>query len=49
MPPVLFEGNPIQRVSYTKFLGLCVDENLNWSYRINELCKKIIENMWCNV
>ena len=38
----LFIGrNLISRVSETKFLGVIIDDNLNWHSHINEVCRKL--------
>ena len=31
----------INRVSETKFLGVIIDENLNWHCHINDVCRKL--------
>ena len=41
IPQVIVKGEQVQRVSHTKFLGLHIDENVNWSYHINEVCTKL--------
>ena len=41
IPPVLLKGKAIQRVSHTKFLGVHIDENINWCHHINNVCTKI--------
>lgn len=42
MPPLLLEGEAVKRVNSTKFLGVYVDENLNWNCQINEICLKLL-------
>lgn len=39
--PVYMEGCELKRVSYTKFLGIIIDENLNWKNHIQSLCLKL--------
>ena len=41
IPPVSLKGELIKRVTHTKFLGVHIDENVNWCYHINEVCTKI--------
>ena len=41
MPPVTVKGELIQRVSHTIFLGVHINENVNWSCHINEVCAKV--------
>ena len=37
---------PIKQTSYVKFLGVLLDENLSWKYRLTELSKKTGQNLW---
>ena len=41
---VMFNGVEIERVSTFKFLGLHIDEHLNWKYHISKLCKLLSRN-----
>lgn len=41
LPPVLHNGERIERVQYTKFLGVVIDEHLDWSQHIKEVCLKL--------
>ena len=41
LPPVLLEGRTLERVQYTKFLGVLVDENINWKSQINSVVTKL--------
>ena len=41
---LVFNGESICRVVTTKFLGIFIDENLNWSSHITSLCKTIARN-----
>lgn len=41
IPPVLVDGTIIEQVSHTKFLGVIIDENLNWKYHIDQTCLKL--------
>ena len=41
---VSFNGVLIDRVTSTKFLGLYIDERLNWKIHINNLCKLLSRN-----
>ena len=41
MPPVRIEEAELERVCYTKFLGVYVDECINWNYQINFVTSKI--------
>ena len=36
-----FDGNVLERVAYTKFLGVYFDEKLTWSYHLNHIANKI--------
>lgn len=41
MPPITLEGKVLERVSYTKFLGVVIDQNINWKYQINSVANKL--------
>ncbi len=41
MRTVYMEGCELKRVSCTKFLGVLIDENLNWKNHIQSLCLKL--------
>lgn len=41
MPAVFLEDEQLQCVSHTKFLGVHIDENLNWNHHINEIQLKL--------
>lgn len=40
-PPVAIENKTVQQVPYTKFLGVFVDEHINWKTRIRSECMKL--------
>jgi hypothetical protein len=35
----------ISKVEYTKFLGVFIDQNLNWFFYIEHICNKIVKNV----
>ena len=37
----VIDNQPVFRVSHTKFLGIIMDEKLNWSEHVNNLKKKL--------
>ena len=39
------DGNKIQQVNKTKFLGIIIEEHLNWATHINHLCNIIARNV----
>ena len=41
----LINGSPIERVSYTKFLGVFISENLNWCDHVSVLISKVSKNL----
>ena len=41
IPPITLEGEIIKQVNQTKFLGVTIDENLNWKYHIDQTCEKL--------
>ena len=38
---IIINMQQIEQVKYTKFLGLYIDEELSWKYRINHVLMKI--------
>ena len=42
---VLFNNVRIERVTSTKFLGLYIDEKLNWKIHVDNLCKLLSKNV----
>lgn len=41
MPTVMLNNESLKQVSSTKFLGIIVDENLNWKLHIDHVCSKL--------
>ena len=41
---VAFNNNPIERVTSTKFLGIYIDEKLNWKTHVDKLSKVVSRN-----
>ncbi len=44
-PEILIGDQKIKRASQKEFLGVIVDENLNWHKHIDTQCKKISKNI----
>ena len=42
---IVIDDKNIERVSYTKFLGVFVDEDLNWKHHASEIALKISRNI----
>ena len=40
-PSLEIDGTPVSHVTFTKFLGVYIDQNLSWNVHVNNLCKKI--------
>ena len=40
-PSITIDGKEIEKVKFTKFLGLVIDEELTWKYHINQVSSKI--------
>src|SRR5580692_7916657 len=38
---IMIDGKKIERVSHTKFLGVYVDEDLNWKYHTSQISLKV--------
>ena len=46
LPPVFIDGTEIERVSHNKYLGLMLDEQLNWGHHIS-LIRKTVNPYLC--
>ena len=42
---ICIDGNTIERVTFTKFLGVYIDEDLNWKYHTAQISKKIAKSL----
>ena len=42
---VYISNNPLVRVHYAKFLGVYIDDNLNWKKHISFVCNKVAKNI----
>src|SRR5215813_12051339 len=40
-PPILYNNNILTRSSFTKFLGIFLDDKMSWKIQINNVCKQI--------
>ena len=40
---VMMDEKEIERVAFTKFLGVLIDEKLNWSHHIDSVKKEVIQ------
>ena len=40
-PSLEIDGAPVSPVTFTKSLGVYIDQNLSWNVHVNNLCKKI--------
>ena len=43
--PLSLNGTVLNQVQTTKFLGVCIDENISWNNHVNILCSKICKNV----
>ena len=43
--PVLIDDSEITQTSNSKFLGVIIDEKLNWSFHITQTCLKLTKNI----
>ena len=43
--PVSIDGKDLQRVQYTKFLGILIDDRLSWKFHIDNLCRLVSRNI----
>ena len=44
-PEIVIDEQTIERVAYKEFLGLTVDEKLNWHKQVDKQCKNISKNI----
>ena len=44
-PVILIDNVSIKRVTNIKFLGVLIDERLNWSFHIDHICSKLRKNI----
>ena len=44
--PISIDNNPIKQSHHIKYLGVLIDDNLNWKQQIKEQCSKIARGSW---
>ena len=42
---VQIAGSVIEKVNFTKFLGIIIDKNLTWKFHVDHVCSKISKNI----
>ena len=42
---LMIDNNPVKKVKYTKFLGVTIDEDLNWNQHITDLKRKLYHSL----
>ena len=45
LPDLIIDTIKIKREKVTKFLGVYIDENINWKHHINTVCSKISKSI----
>ena len=40
------DNNPIKQSHHIKYLGVFINDNLNWKQQIKELCSKVARGSW---
>ena len=45
---VMLDNTALERVKFTKFLGVLIDECLTWKNHINCISKNYIKKYWCH-
>ena len=40
-PSLIIDGAPVSQTTFTKSLGVYIDQNLSWNVHVHNLCKKI--------
>ena len=43
---VSIDNNPIKQSHHIKYLGVLIDDNLNWKQQIKEQCSKVAKGSW---
>ena len=43
---VSIDNNPIKQSHHIKYLGVLIDDNLNWKQQIKEQCSKVVRGSW---
>ena len=43
---VSIDNNPIKQSHHIKYLGVLIDDNLNWKQQIKEQCSKVARGSW---
>ena len=43
---VSIDNNPIKQSHHIKYLGVLIDDNLNWKQQIKEQCSKVARESW---
>ena len=42
----VIEDNKIKPKSFVKYLGVLIDDNLNWKHQVKQICSKIARGSW---
>ena len=45
-PSFIIDGAPVCQATFTKSLGVYIDQNLSWSVHVLKFCKKIATGIW---
>ena len=43
---IVIEDNKIQQKSFVKYLGILIDDKLNWKHQVKQICSKIARGLW---
>ena len=43
---VVIEDNKIKQKSFVKYLGILIDDKLNWKHQVKQICSKIARGSW---
>ena len=44
---ISLHGHQITQIKHTKFLGVYIDERLNWEEHLKQLSTKLSKKNWC--
>ena len=46
---LFLNGNKVEQISHQNFLGMYIDEYLNWEEHIKQISAKVSKKYWCSL
>ena len=43
---VVIENNKIKQKSFLKYIGILIDDKLNWKHQVKQICSNIARGLW---